>query len=126
MALFQGVPTEQRRPRPRLMFEPVDQKLVRANPNFIRRSGGASTQWMMNIWDLVPDPTDPRHLCYHVRVTFHPMAGVWTGWWIVVDLNVNDSLRRILPTETEALQVFQAIQPYTTKKTLHNRGFRTW
>lgn len=134
MAIFKGEATD--KPTPRIHgLTDYATKLVRANPKFIRHSGEVceySRSDAMNEWDLEQDPTDARFRCYRLRVFQEQqyIQGKFVlchdRWVVVASLNINDSLRRIFPTSTAAMSVFDAIHDYTTKKKLRTLGFRTW
>lgn len=106
-------------------FEVVAEKYIRANPKFIRwpDGGGNQSREAMNSWDLTPRP---EGLSYQARVFYHPFTRGPQDWWVVVSLNINDSLRRIFSTQREAVEALNRIHPGTTKRTLWARGFRAW
>lgn len=123
MAVFKGKATEgPALPTEFSRFIHLLEKRVRANPDWVRVSGqGDWRSYSFNAWDMDPDPRDSRFYRYAVRLYRYG-----EGFSVIVNLNINDSLRRLFRTYEDALRVFEEIHPYTTKKGLWNRGFQTW
>ena len=128
MATFKGIRTNHADTQPRPLANWfLHCKMVRANPDRIRRQGSeAYNEGMMNEWDLHPDSEDPKFLCYRVYVSPSPCWLPEGSWRVVVLLNIHDSMHRVFSTLEQAMKVYEGINPYTTLDGLRNRGFRTW
>lgn len=128
MAIFKGIPTQvvpTTRPNGILA-----EKWVRANPDFVRYSGvdlPEHARWnYMNSWEIEQDPSNPKFRAYRCYVYFAPGWSNAGPWRVVISLGINDAMHRMFPTQEAALAALEAIRPMTTKRTLYNRGFRTW
>ena len=130
MAIFKGKNTEHKTaitPKDN-QFELIATKLVPASQHLIQYID--SPNRLPDNWDFCNsfsefkdlEKNEKGILCYRVKLykwkdnTYH----------VIISLNVNNSMRMIFTDRDKALKCFDAIQPYTQKKTLRARGFFTW